>query len=155
MPLSPYIADMRERIGHSLLLLPTVAVLPRDVSGRVLLVRQTDTDKWATIGGSVEPDESPDSAACREALEEAGVTVELTGLLAALGGPDYRITYPNGDLVACVAIVYGATVVSGEPTPDGDETSEVGWFGADQLGDLDVNDINRRLLAETLPLLEG
>ena len=148
--LSPYIARLRQRIGTDLLLVPTVAVLPRDAIGRILLLRQSDSGRWATIGGTIEPDESPEDAARREAEEEAGVAVRLGRLVAALGGPDYRITYPNGDQAACVPIVYEATVESGQPTPDSDETSEVGWFHPDHLGTLDLNDLNRHLLAAAL-----
>jgi hypothetical protein len=37
MGISPYIATVRQSIGNDLLLLPCVAVLPRDEQGRVLL----------------------------------------------------------------------------------------------------------------------
>ena len=153
MAISPYIASIRRRIGTDLLLVPTVAVLPIDGRGRVLLVRQIDTGRWATIGGTVEPDEAPEDAARREAKEEAGVELRLTGILGALGGPDYRITYPNGDQAACVSIVFEAAVESGSPRPDGDETCEVGWFQRDELSTVDLNDLNRHLLDAVLPLL--
>ena len=153
MAISPYIAQLRERIGADLLLLPSVAVLPRDADGRVLLVRQTDSGRWATIGGTVEPDEPPEEAARREAEEEAGVEVRLNRLVTALGGPEYRLTYSNGDEASYVSIVYEATVVSGRARPDGDETFEVGWFHPDELGALDLNDLNRHLLDAALPLL--
>ena len=153
MAISPYVSAIRQRIGTDLLLLPTVAVLPRDARGRVLLVRQNDSGRWATIGGAIEPDESPAEAALREAAEEANVVVRLGRLLAALGGAEYRITYPNGDEAACVAIVYDATVESGSPAPDGDETSEVGWFHLDELTDVDLGHLNRHLLAAVMPLL--
>ena len=153
MVISPYIAALRQRIGTDLLLVPTVAVLPVDGDGRILLVRQIDTDRWATIGGTVEPDESPADAAVREAAEEAGVVVRLGRLLTALGGPEYRITYPNGDEVACVPIVYDATVESGSPRPDGVETSDAAWFHPEELDEVDLNDLNRHLLAVVVPLL--
>jgi ADP-ribose pyrophosphatase YjhB (NUDIX family) len=148
--ISPYIADIRRRIGTDLLLIPTVAVLPRDAAGRILLVRQIDSGKWTTIGGTIEPDEPPEDAARREAEEEAGVVVRLRHLVGVVGGPEYRITYPNGDQAACVAIIYDATVEAGDPAPDGDETSEIGWFDADDLAELDLNDLNRALLAYAL-----
>ena len=150
MAISPYIAAIRRRIGTDLLLVPTVAILPRDSTGRILLVRHIDSGRWATIGGTIEPDESPQDAARREALEEAGVVVRLTRFLIAVGGPEYRITYPNGDKAACVPIVYEATVESGEPTPDGEETSEIGWFRPNELETIDLNDLNRVLLAAAL-----
>lgn len=95
--MSPYLRELRRSIGHDLVLLPAAMVLPCDGDGRVLLVRQADTGQWATIGGSVEVDEDPAQAAVREAAEEAGVEVRLTRLVTALGGPEFRLTYPNGD----------------------------------------------------------
>ena len=151
--ISPYLAGLRKQIGSDLLLVPTVAVLPRDGDGRVLLVRIADTGQWATIGGAIDPDEAPEDAARREALEEANVDVRLTRLVAALGGPEYRITYPNGDVTSCVPIVFEAEVVSGEPAPDGDETLEVGWFHPDELDALDVTPVNRHLLRSALAIL--
>ena len=131
--ISPYVRDLREKVGHDLLLLPSTAVLPRDENGRILLVRLLDTGNWATIGGAVEPDETPREGAVREAEEEAGVNVALGDVLGVLGGPEYRVTYPNGDRSAYVVTVFDATVIGGTPRPDGDETSEVGWFRSDNL----------------------
>lgn len=143
MPMSPYIREMRRSIGRGLLLLPSVTVLPLDDDGRVLLVRQADTGRWATIGGSVEVDEDPAEAAVREAAEEAGVAVELSRLVTALGGPEFRVTYPNGDQTAYVSLVYEARVADGRPAPDGDETLAVAWFGLDELDTVDLGGFAR------------
>jgi 8-oxo-dGTP pyrophosphatase MutT (NUDIX family) len=133
MTISPYVRRLREMVGSEVLVLPSVTVLPRDSGGRILLVRRADTGEWMTIGGMVEPDEDPADAAVREALEEAGIVVDLHGILAALGGEEFRLTYPNGDQVAYVTTVYDATVLSGEPRPDGVETDEVSWVAPDEL----------------------
>ena len=132
MAISPYVAKLRESIGNDLLLLPSAAVLPKDDEGRLLLVRQVQHGLWETVGGTIEPDESPEEAAVREAKEEAGIDVEVA-LLAALGGPDYVVTYTNGDRVQYVAIVFDAWIVGGVPMPDDDEIAEVGWFSPDEL----------------------
>jgi len=129
-----------------LVLLPAAAVLPTDEAGRLLLVRQADHGLWATIGGSVEPEEAPQEAAVREALEEAGVTVKLLGVRAVLGGPDFTVVYPNGDQCAYVSTVFDAVVVSGEPRADGDETIEVRWFRPEELADLEMDRCNRAIL---------
>jgi ADP-ribose pyrophosphatase YjhB (NUDIX family) len=147
--IAPYVRRLRERVGTDLLLLPSVAVVPRDGHGRVLLVRIIDTGQWAVIGGAVEPDESPQEAAVREAQEEAGVVVRLGAILGVLGGPQYRITYPNGDETSYVSTVFDATVTGGTPRPDGDETSAVGWWEIGELPPDEMSSFTRALLSES------
>jgi len=144
--MSPFIRRLRELVGTELLVLPSAGVLPRDDAGRILLVRLADTGNWAVIGGAIEPDESPQTAAVREAEEEAGVTVRLGTLLGVLGGPEFRLTYPNGDQTSYVSVLYEAEVVAGEPTPDGDETLEARWWPADGLPFDHMSDFTRALL---------
>jgi 8-oxo-dGTP pyrophosphatase MutT (NUDIX family) len=146
--ISPFVKRLRERVGNELLLLPSVSVLPRDDQGRLLLVRLIDTGNWATIGGAVEPDESPGEAASREAMEEAGVTVRLGPILAVLGGSEYRVTYPNGDETAYVVTTFDATVIGGQPMPDHDETSEVAWFAASDLPYDEMGTLTHALLRD-------
>jgi 8-oxo-dGTP pyrophosphatase MutT (NUDIX family) len=148
MAISPFVKRLRELVGHELLVLPSVSVLPRDEGGRLLLVRLIDTGNWATIGGAVEPDESPQLAACREAEEEAGVTLRLGPLLGVVGGPDYRVTYPNNDRTAYVVAVFDATVESGTARPDGDETSDVAWFALDELPFDKMGRLTKALLSD-------
>jgi 8-oxo-dGTP pyrophosphatase MutT (NUDIX family) len=144
--ISPYIARLRALVGHELLVLPSAAVLPRDDQGRILLVRLIDTDQWAVIGGAIEPDEAPKQAAVREAREEAGVDVSLGPILGVIGGPAFRVTYPNGDQTSYVSTVFDATVTGGSPRPDGDETSAVQWFPPDHLPSGEMSAFTRALL---------
>jgi 8-oxo-dGTP pyrophosphatase MutT (NUDIX family) len=146
MPVAPHIRRLRDKVGHDLLVLPSVAVLPRDRAGRVLLVRISDTGQWAAIGGAIEPDESPQESALRETAEEAGVQVRLGALLGVLGGPEYRITYPNGDQTAYVSTVFEAEVIGGSPTPDGDETVDVAWWAPGELPYGEMSTFTRALL---------
>ena len=114
----------------------------------MLLVRIIDTGNWATIGGAIEPDESPAEAAVREAEEEAGVTLRLGRLLGVVGGPEYRMTYPNGDQVSYVVTAFDARVIGGIPRPDGDETSAVGWWEPDDLPFDGMGPLTRALLRD-------
>lgn len=146
MAISPYLRSLRERVGNELLLMPAVSVLAWDPDGRLLLVRELQTGLWQTIGGSVEPDEAPLDAAVREAHEEAGVEVRIDAIRAVLGGPQFRLTYPDGDLVSYVSMVLDAHVVGGEPRPDGEETSAVAWFAPGELHEAELTDFTRELL---------
>jgi len=148
MAMSPHIRHLRELIGNELLVLPSAAVIPRDEQGRILLVRIIDTGQWATIGGGIDPDESPARAALREAEEEAGVTLRLGSILAVLGGPEYRMIYPNGDEASYVVTVFDAEVIGGTPRPDGDETSEVEWWAPDRLPTNEMSVLTRALLRD-------
>ena len=151
MALSPYLADLRAKIGHDLVLAPSVAVIARDETGRVLMVLNAETGLWQTIGGMLEPDESPHEAGRREALEEAGVEVELRRVIAVAGGPDFRLTYPNGDQMAYVATIFDAVVIGGEPRADGDETAAVEWFTLEELAATETDDFTRALLSAAIP----
>ena len=75
------------------MLLASVAVLPWDERVGRPLVRAADSGLWQTIGGAVEPDESPHAAATREADEEAGVVVALERIRRATGGAQFRLRY--------------------------------------------------------------
>jgi 8-oxo-dGTP pyrophosphatase MutT (NUDIX family) len=155
LPISPYLAKLRRVIGHDLVLLPSVAVIPRDADGRVLIVRSRESGHWQTIGGAVDPDEAPPDAARREALEEAAVTLEIGAVLAVLGGPEFRTTYANGDQVAYMVCVFEAWIIAGEPHPDRDEISEVAWREPSELSSVDFNRLNRTLIDAVLPVLQG
>jgi 8-oxo-dGTP pyrophosphatase MutT (NUDIX family) len=143
---SSYILALRERIGHDLLLMPSVAVLIRDASDRLLLMKSTDTGDWQTIGGAIDPDETPGAAAHREALEEAGITIRLGRVLGALGGPEYRMEYPNGDQMAYVTIVFDARLDGGTLTPDGEEASDLAWWDPTDLGGCQMHTLTKALL---------
>ena len=138
---------MRAVAGHELLLLPSVSVLPVDEAGRVLPVRHAGRDDgWGVLGGAVEVGESPAAAAVRE---EIGVDVQLVCLLDVLGGPEYEVSYPNGDRVAYVTAVYEARVAGGSPVVSGGELSELAWFGPAELPGLGLSRFARALLSAT------
>jgi 8-oxo-dGTP pyrophosphatase MutT (NUDIX family) len=148
MAMSDYVRRLRALIGKQLLLMPSVSVLVQDDDERLLLVRHADSGLWGLVGGAVEVDERPDEAAIRETQEETGLLVELTGLVTALGGPGFRVTYPNGDETAYVTIVYGARPVAGVERPDGDEVLELAWFSPNELLAVDLGAIAQATLRE-------
>lgn len=140
-------------VGHELLLLPSVSVLPVDDTRRVLLVRHAGHDDgWGTLGGAIEPGESPAAAAVREAREEISADIQLVRLLDVLGGPEYQVTYPNGDRVAYITAVYEARIISGSPAPGDGELSEIAWFAPGELPAVPLSGFARALLHATARL---
>lgn len=131
MAISEYLRSLRTRIGHDPVLLPSVAVMIVDAAGRLLLVRNRDDGLWQTVGGGMDPGEEPADAAVREAFEETGLLVEPTSVIGVYAGPDFRLTYPNGDVVDYVGIAFAARVVGGAERPCEDEVDRLGWFGRD------------------------
>lgn len=147
--MSSHVARLRAAVGHELIVLPSVSVLPLDVTGRLLLVSAAGhCDGWHILGGAVDPGESPAEAAVRECREETGAEVKLTRLLGAFGGQDYEVTYPNGDKVAYVTTAYSASIVSGVPVADGVELADVGWFAPASLPAVPLSRFARALLTE-------
>lgn len=112
-----------------------VGVIITDETGRVLLERRRDNGMWGLIGGGVDPGESVAQCARREALEESGLTVAITGLVGVYSeaGQGRVVTYPdNGDSRHLVDIVLTAKIVSGRLQAS-DESFEVVFFGPGEL----------------------
>jgi ADP-ribose pyrophosphatase YjhB (NUDIX family) len=148
--IAAHIARLRAVVGHELLLVPSVSVLPVDEAGRVLLVRHTGHDDgWGVLGGAVDVGESPAVAAVREAREEISADVQLVRLVDVLGGPDYEVSYPNGDRTAYVTAVYEARIINGSPAPGDGELSDLGWFTPEELPSLQLSRFSRALLHAT------
>ena len=127
-----YIKDIRKKIGHDMLILAGAGVLPyRD--GKLLLQQRQDNGCWAMHGGCKELGESPEQAAARELFEETGLTANSLMLFGVYSGIDYRHTYPNGDQVEIVNIVYTCDDFSGELHPQLEEVKALQWFDIDDL----------------------
>jgi len=138
MAMSDYVRRMRRAVGSDPLLLPSVTVLILDEQRRLLLVRISNSQLWVAPGGCIDPGEAPADAAVREAWEETGLQVRLTGLAGVFGGPDFRVSYPNGDVVDYVMAVFYARVEGGKLQPRDREVAECRYFSQNELTDLDL-----------------
>ena len=65
--------------------------------------------------------------------EETGLVVELVRVLGVYGGPEFRVTYPNGDKTSYVTVVFEARPVGGKLEPVDDESSDVGYFSLSEM----------------------
>lgn len=128
MPISPYVRDLRARVGRARLLLPSVSAHVFDKDGRLLLVRQRDSQVWSTPGGVIEPDERPADAVVREAWEETGLLVAPVRLQAVFGGPEFVVRYPNGDEAQYVILAFECSLAGGLLRTDTQETVDAQYF---------------------------
>ena len=88
--------------------------------------------KWEFPGGKVERGETPQSALVRECLEELGSRIEVGSELA-------RQRLDTG----ATLILFAARLSSNTAEPVALEHRKVGWFGSDQLPNLDWLATNR------------
>ena len=116
------------RIVH--LVAPTHSVgalaLIRADDGALLLVRHTYKEGWGVPGGLVKAGEHPADAVVREAREEVGLTIEVTGEPAVVVDPPTRR----------VDVIYPSRVAAGassDARPNSVEIAEAVWHAAGQL----------------------
>lgn len=132
MAVPDFVLDLRARIGNApLWLAGTTAVVLDDARERILLVRRADNGAWTPVTGIIDPGEQPAIAAAREALEEAGVVIEVVRLASTSVTPE--IIYGNGDRSRYLDLTFECRYVSGEPYPVDGEASEVAWYALDAL----------------------
>ena len=131
-----YIHDLRKLTGPRKLILNCGGVVI-EKDGKVLFQRRADNGTWGLIGGLVEMNETYAQAAVREAREETGLEVKLTGFLGIFHNHD--MVWANGDAAHVISAMYTAEIVSGEPRID-EESFELRFFGKDEFPELFAED---------------
>lgn len=99
-----------------------------ELDGKLVMVRRAlapAAGTWCLPSGFVEMDEDPADAAARECLEETGLRVQILDLM-------HLERYTDDPRGPGVIIFYRARVVGGRAEA-GDDASEVGFFGPDDL----------------------
>ncbi|WP_130730133.1 NUDIX hydrolase [Komagataeibacter xylinus] len=108
----------------------TVRAAVFDAQGRMLLVREVlDRDRWTLPGGWADVNLTPVENTVKEVREESGFSVRVTKL-AAVWDRD-RQGHPPGLFSCCT--LYFICQLTGGSAETSIETSEIGWFAADQL----------------------
>ncbi|MEP3847414.1 MAG: NUDIX domain-containing protein [Paracoccaceae bacterium] len=123
-----YIQELRRKIGHDRLIVPSVAAIIRDDDGQLLLQRKAGSEGWSLPAGAIEIGEAPEEALKREVFEETGFRVLSSTLICAFGGLEFRYTYPNGDQVEYTVLLYRCVVQFAAAKPTDPETTELRYF---------------------------
>ncbi len=131
MPIPPFLAELRKRIGHAPVLLPGVSAVVRNDAGQILCLLRSDTHQWSLPSGICEPGEEPAQTIVRELFEEAGVVVRPIRVLGVYGGT--HVEYANGDVADYVSIMFECRWLAGTPEPRDGEALEVRFFRPDEL----------------------
>ena len=108
---------------------------------QVLLVHHRKMNRWLPLGGHIELDEDPETAALREAQEESGLDVELVGErpptsgdgTRALIAPRFLDIHRITDTHEHIGLIYWARPRSGEVACALDEHYEIRWCSASML----------------------
>jgi 8-oxo-dGTP diphosphatase len=133
----PFVPDggapvwMDDRLATARAITPTlcVSVAVLDRFGRLLLMRRAMSGQWDFVSGYADPGDPPAGVAVKEAAEELGLTVEVTGLLGVVDG--VRASEGIDGPITTVALT--AHVVAGLLRVDPVEATDVAWFRRDRL----------------------
>ena len=141
-----YIMNLRKVVGHRPLLQVGASVIAVNESGQILLQLRSDNNTWGYAGGSVEIDEKVKDAAKRELYEETGLTANELVLLGVFSGKELHNTYPNGDEVSNIDIVYVCKSYEGELRCQTGEVESLRFF--------DISDLPDNIFEPNLPAIK-
>ena len=112
--------------------------------GKVLLIHHRNLNKWLPLGGHIELDEDPETAALRETKEESGLEVELLGErppttepgTRALIAPRFLDIHRISDTHEHIGMIYWARPKNGTLTLSASEHHDIRWCSPEELNTL-------------------
>ena len=128
---------------------PAAAVALFNSDGNILVLRRKDNDKWTMPGGTLDFGESMADCAVREAREETGLQIRITGLIGTYTDPQILIAYSDGEVRQEFTLVYAAEIESGELKID-EESKEAAWMPLPSALELPLAESQRHRLRDVI-----
>jgi len=108
--------------------------------GKILISQRNEPDvpdahlKWDLLGGKNEFGESLEDTVKREVLEEAGITIEVLGMLPESVS---RVWNKGSDEMHTLVFGFRCKLVSGSAEPLESKITQVKWVAKEELSDYD------------------
>jgi 8-oxo-dGTP pyrophosphatase MutT (NUDIX family) len=107
-------------------------------AGEVLLIQRSDNGLWAIPGGAQDVGESIVGTATREVREEAGISIEVIGLVGIYSDPGHVIAYDDGEVRQEFSVCFRGQPIDGTLATS-TESKRVEWIEPERLGQLDIH----------------
>jgi ADP-ribose pyrophosphatase YjhB (NUDIX family) len=144
-----FIADVLQDVGYATPKIDVRAVVFKD--NKLLLAKETEDGLWSIPGGWADIGYSAAENAEKEVLEETGLEVKATRLLALTD----RRKHPHPAMFLHVyKAFFWCELIGGELKPS-IETSEVGFFGSNELPPISTARVTEAQIHHFFELLQG
>ncbi|MGE5309676.1 MAG: NUDIX domain-containing protein [Sphaerimonospora mesophila] len=142
-----YIWKIRQKIGHDLLIIPSVDIVAVREDGKLLLVFNRDANAWVFPGGYAEEGTTSPECAARELLEETGLEAAPDDLIPFAFVSGYVHRYSNGDVTQPFRQVFMVNRWRDAGGMDEDEISGRRWFSPEELAQINTRSDQSHILA--------
>lgn len=156
MESTSYIAFLRKKVGDEMIILNAANVVIANEKNEILLQQRSDSGLWGLPGGLMEIEDDIEGCARREAKEELGIDVELTGFLGIFTNPMMRWRVADKAKVICYS--FTAKIIGGDLKISDDESMGFGYFSEanlPQIHAIDNSEAIRTYFAGKRNVIEG
>lgn len=116
---------------------------------------RADSDRWAFIGGAMEPEESLEDCILREIREETGLVLDrrLLQFVGVYSDPSRIAAYPDGNIARIISAVYWVTLDALPALRCSSESKQLRFLTLAQLAPLSVAETQLDILSDFLESL--
>ncbi|TCP53430.1 ADP-ribose pyrophosphatase YjhB (NUDIX family) [Tumebacillus sp. BK434] len=131
-----YTGQLRKRVGHQKLIIPSVRAVILNEQGDALYIARRGEGSWGMPAGSIELEETIFQCLQREVLEETGLRVLSAVPFAVYTSPDLSITNRFGDAYQLFEFAFRVEEWTGELVQETDETVGAKFFPLDDVPEI-------------------